>query len=303
MRRMRGFERLSLGPTLVHVATLLAILWTVSPSTFAQNVQGGTSGVAQERTSAGSENWHVVPPGGPAPRTKDGHPDLNGVWFPNSAGRQVQRAYPIDPAARRQFDPKATPEEKPVLLPGAADKFRRQQQRYGDCALPGTPGTLLEENVLTWPIQLIQTADRLLMFIEYPMDFRIIHTDGRPHPKDPDPTFNGNSVAHWEGDTLVVDTIAIDERANFGGFFHSDQEHVIERYSRPSKNYIIQEITVEDPLVLAKPWKSAPRKWSLSVVADDDLEEFFCTTNEEPQEWQKEGRPSNVQLGNPPSSN
>ena len=68
------------------------------------------------------------------------------------------------------------------------------------------------------------------------------------------------------------------------------------------RDYLIHQVTVEDPLVLAKPWNSAPRKWSLSVVADDDLEEFFCTTNEEPQEWRKEGRPSNVQLGTPPDS-
>ena len=89
----------------------------------------------------------------------------------------------------------------------------------------------------------------------------------------------------------MIDTIALDTRANFGGFFHSEQEHVIERFTRTSKNYLVQEDIVEDPVVLAKPWKSAPRKWSLSVVPDDDLEEFFCTTNEEPQEWQKEGRP------------
>ena len=298
---MKRFEW-PFGKCVLTVAALLAALWIVVTPALAQAPPPGSVGKVTERTSAGSENWHELPPGGPAPRTKDGHPDFSGVWFPNSAGRQVQRAYPIDPAARRQFDPKATPEEKPVLIAGAQNQVRRQQARYGDCGLPGTPGTLLEENVLTWPIQLIQTKDRLLMFIEYPMDFRIIHTDGRPHQKDPDPTFNGDSVARWDGDTLVVDTISIDSRANFGGFFHSDQEHVIERYSRPSKNYIVQQITVEDPLLLAKPWKSAPRKWSLSVVADDDLDEFFCTTNEEPQEWQKEGRPSNVQLGAPPDS-
>jgi len=297
---MKRFEW-RFGKRVLTAGALLAALWIIVTPTFAQAPPPGSVGKVTERTSAGSENWHVVPEGGPAPRAADGHPDLSGVWFPNSAGREVQRAYPIDPAARRQFDPKVTPEEKPVVIPGSQDKYKRAG-RYGDCGIPSTPGTLLQENVLTWPMQLIQTTSRLVMMIEYPMDFRIIHTDGRPHPKDPDPTFNGNSVARWEGDTLVIDTIALDTRANFGGFFHSDQEHVIERLSRPSKNYIIHQVTVEDPLVLAKPWNSAPRKWSLSVVADDDLEEFFCTTNEEPQEWQKEGRPANIQLGTPPDS-
>jgi hypothetical protein len=269
-------------------AVLAALYFAVTPG-IAQDVK------VPERTSAGSESWHALPPGGPAPRTADGHPDLNGVWFPNAAGRQVQRAYPIDPAARRQYDPKATPEEKPVFKPGMQDKFKKAVP-YGECVIPGTPGTLLQENSLTWPMQLVQTPGRLVMLIEYPMDFRVIHTDGRPHSKDPDPTFNGDSVAHWEGDTLVIDSIALDNRvANFGGWFHSEQEHVIERISRPSKNYLIHEVTIEDPLVLAKPWHSAPRRWSLSVVADDDLEEFFCTHNEEPQEWQKEGRPDPTQ--------
>ncbi len=77
------------------------------------------------------------------------------------------------------------------------------------------------------------------MMVEYPMDFRIIHTDGRPHPKDPDPTFNGNSVAHWEKDTLVIDTIALDTRVpNFGGWFHSDDEHVVERINSDPRRTI-----------------------------------------------------------------
>jgi len=150
----------------------------------------------------------------------------------------------------------------------------------------------LQENSLTWPIQFVQTPDRIVMMVEYPMDFRIIHTDGRPHTKDPDPTFNGDSVAHWDKDTLVIDTIALDTRVpNFGGWFHSEDEHVVERITRTSKNYIVYQTTIDDPMVLAKPWSSAPREWSLSVVPDDDLDEFFCTTNEEPQEWQKEGHP------------
>jgi len=272
-------------------AGILVIVSFFIGSAFAQAPPPGSVGKVKEKTSAGSETWHMLPPGGPAPRTADGHPDFSGVWFPNSAGRQVQRAYPIDPEARRQYDPKVTPEPAPAVNKEAEAKFKRSRP-YGECVLPSTPGTLLQENSLTWPIQFVQTKDRIVMMIEYPMDFRIIHTDGRPHPKDPDPTFNGDSVAHWEGDTLVVDTIAIDERApNFGGWYHSPKEHVIERYTRPSKNYIVQQITIEDPLVLTKPWVSAPRKWSLSVVPDDDLEEFFCTTNEETGEWIKQGRP------------
>jgi hypothetical protein len=289
---MRGLERRSrFGYLFVGTAALLAFMWMTSPPALAQAPPPGSIGKVSERTAAGSETWHALPPGGPAPRTADGHPDLSGVWFPNSAGRQVQRSYPIDPEARRQYDPKVTPELKPVLKPGMQEKYRKPRL-YGECAIPATPGTILQENTLTWPIQLLQTPGRLVLMIEYPMDFRVIHTDGRPHPKDPDPTFNGNSVARWEGDTLVIDSIALDNRVpNFGGWFHSEEEHVIERISRPSKNYLVYQVTIEDPIVLENPWVSAPRRWSLSVVPDDDLDEFFCTTNEEPQEWQKLGRP------------
>jgi len=290
---MRGLE-IKRRFCIMTAGTSVAALWIVLAPAFAQEPPPGSVGKVPERTSAGSESWHELPPGGPAPHTADGHPDFSGIYFPNSAGRQVQRSYPIDPAARRQFDPKVTPEEKPVLKPGMQEKYKRPRP-YGECVIPGTPGTLLQENGLTWPMQLIQTPGRLVILIEYPMDFRVIHTDGRSHPKDPDPTFNGNSVAHWEGDTLVIDSIALDNRVpNFGGWFHSEEEHVIERISRPSMNYVVYQVTIEDPLVLAKPWNSAPRRWSLSVVPDDDLDEFFCTTNEEPQEWQKEGRPQSA---------
>src|SRR5438445_735569 len=80
---------------------------------------------------------------------------------------------------------------------------------------------------------------RLSLLYEYPLDVRMIYTNGRAHPKDPDPTFNGDSTAHWEGDTLVVDVLAIDTRLRnitgngATGWFPSDQEHVVERFSRP----------------------------------------------------------------------
>jgi len=243
------------------------------------------------------ENLKPLPPGGPTPHA-GGHPDLSGVWYPNSGGTEIQIAYlsasPNVMAAKRQFDPAVTPEDPPVFKPGMAAKYVKKPApplEYGTCAQPGTPTTLLQENGLTWPMQIVQAKDLIALLVEYPMDYRVIPTDGRPHQKDPDPTFNGDSVAHWEGDTLVVDTVAIDTRLwNFGApqWYHSDQEHVIERFSRPSLNYLIHQVTIEDPMVLAKPWNSAPRKWSLSIHKGELLGEFFCTHNEEPGEIQKQ---------------
>jgi hypothetical protein len=258
--------------------------------------------VAQNSSNAGEkappkiagdfDKVRALPAGGPAPRMADGHPDLTGRWYPNSAGKMLQGAYPVDPAIMRQFDPKETPEAAPSFKPGVEDKYTRATA-YGGCDQAGTPSATLEQIIQHAPMELIQSPQRLAILYEYPLDVRMIYTNGRVHPEDPDPTFNGDSTAHWEGDTLVVDVIAIDERLrNIIGvgagpglqWFPSNKEHVIERFSRPSKNYLTYQVTIEDPLVLAKPWTSAPRRWSLAP-ADDEWTEVFCTLNEEPNFW------------------
>ena len=78
-----------------------------------------------------------------------------------------------------------------------------------NCLPRGTPGMSL---LNPYPIQLVQTRDELIELNELNTNFRVIHTDGRPHAKNPDPTFVGDATAHWEGDMLVIDVIAIDER-------------------------------------------------------------------------------------------
>ena len=72
-----------------------------------------------------------------------------------------------------------------------------------------------------------------------------------------------------------------------GGWYPSAQEHVTERITRTSKNYLTYQITVEDPVVLAQPWKSAPRIWSLASDPHEEWGEVFCTLNQEPDEYKK----------------
>ena len=194
-----------------------------------------------------------------------------------------------NPPAQRQFDPKVTPEEKPPFQPWAAAKIKSMTpvdfelgRASVNCMPRGTPSMFLMN---PYPTKLVQTRDELIQLNELNSNFRVIHTDGRAHTKNPDPTFNGDASAHWDGDTLVIDVIAIDERTwnNFVGWFHSDQEHVIERLTRPSENYLVYQVTIEDPKVLTKPWTSAPRQWSLS---HEDLEEYYCTNNQEVQQYE-----------------
>jgi len=237
-----------------------------------------------------TERIHLVPPGGPPPRAADGHPDFSGVWFPNGGGRDLEAfegsfaGDVLDPGVRGQFDPVVTPEEKPSFQPWAEAKIKAMSpaelelgRASVNCIPRGVPGIAI---INPYPIQFVQTSGMLVELIEILNNFRVIHTDGRPHSKTPDPTFNGDATAHWEKDTLVIDTIAIDERTwnDFVGWFHSDQEHVIERISRPSMNYLIYQVIVEDPKVLTKPWVSAPRRWTLG---HEDLQEYYCTNNEE----------------------
>ena len=262
---------------------VLALVFVLTPAAGAQNPE---------------YKYKVMPPGGPAPRAADGRPDLSGVWWPNGTGiphveNQVEPGdkFGVDPAALRQFDPKVTPEERPSFQPWALEKIKSMTSTQSElaklsvnCIPRGLPAIWLSN---TYAIQFVQTPGLLVQLIEVLNNFRVIHTDGRPHPKYPDPLFHGNPSARWEGDTLVIESVGFDERtfvSNNGTWFHSDELRVTERITRPSMNYLVVQITVDDPKVLTKPWTSAPRRWTLTK---EDVREFYCTDNPDIQEFEK----------------
>ena len=104
--------------------------------------------------------------------------------------------------------------------------------------------------------QIVQTKDAVLVHVEMIHDARIIPIDGRGHPDDINPTYKGDSVGHWEGDTLVVDVTDFNDETWFdrSGNFHSDELHVIERYTLVDADHINYEATIEDPKVFTRPW-------------------------------------------------
>lgn len=232
----------------------------------------------------------VMPPGGPPPRLPDGRPDLTGHWLPNSAGQGLGGRFGVDPAARLQFDPKVTPEEPPALQPWAVAKIKSMTPTEIELAKPsvnclprGVAGIWLQNPYST---VIVHKPTMLVQLYEVLNNWRLVHLDGRPLPKNPEPFFYGNSSARWDGDTLVIESSGYDERTSMMPevLFHSEELRVTERYTRPSMNYLMVEITIDDPKVLMKPWKSAPRRWTLG---DGEVYEFFCTNNREIEELQK----------------
>jgi hypothetical protein len=220
----------------------------------------------------------------------DGHPDLSGHWLPNSAGQGLGGRFGVDPAARAQFDPKVTPEEPPALQPWASAKIKSMTATEIELAKPSV--NCLPRGVASIWLQnpystmIVHTPRTMVQLYEVLNNWRVVYLDGRPLPKDPEPFFYGSSSARWEGDTLVVESTGYDERTSLMPevLFHSEELRVTERYTRPSMNYLIVEITINDPKVLTKPWKSAPRRWTLG---DGEVYEFFCTNNRELEELQK----------------
>jgi hypothetical protein len=280
------------GRSLAGAGIVLASLYAVFTPLLAQNApaQGGK---APQKIAGDFDKIRALAPGGPAPRAADGHPDLSGRYYPNRAGRMIEAAYRVDSSITRQFDPAVTPQENPVFRPDVAAKYK-QPTPYGSCPPGGTPTSITTQATEHGPMELVQQPGRMWVLSEFPQTIRFIPTDGRPHTKDPDPTFNGESVGHWEGDTLVVDTIAIDERmrnisvgvhGDSAAWLHSDQEHVIERFSRPSKNYLTYQVIVDDPIVLTKRFTSAPLTWTLAQDPNDVWTEYICTGNEDSETW------------------
>jgi hypothetical protein len=190
------------------------------------------------------------------PRLSNGKPDFSGVYgFAGGRG--------------------GTP---PVLKPGA-EKFKvirgpDDQGLYADCKPPGVPQSFSAP----YPFQIVQNAQVVVIFYEYPNVFRIIPADGRPHPDHPDPTWMGNSVAHWDQDTLVIDSIGFNDKTEVNGYHHTEKLHVLERLHRTDNGNLQYDVTVDDPNVFASPWVMPARTFPLRPELEK-IDEFVCENN------------------------
>ena len=199
--------------------------------------------------------------------------DLTGVWMIRN------------PASMRADAGATFTQEEPELTPWAQAKYKEARNSNNgqytlettndpvltSCAPPGTPRVYFHP----YPFEFVHTPKYTLMLYEYDHTNRRIYTDGRAVPTDPDLTWMGTSVGHWENDTtFVVETVGVNERTWLDrlGHPHSDQLHVTERFRRVDADHLQIDFRIDDPKALVKPWtatfyaESRPN-WELGEIS------------------------------------
>jgi hypothetical protein len=223
-------------------------------------------------------------PASTAPRTADGKPNLNGIWQAvNSANWDIQdhpaRQGPFQfgalfsaPAGSGVVEGDTIPYQPWAALK-KKDNFEKRFTEDPEikCYLPGVP----RATYMPFPFQIAQTPKYILMTYEFAGAARVVYMGSAP--ESPADMWMGHSVGRWDGDTLVVDVTSFNDRTWFdrAGNFHSEDLHVVERYTRVGPDVLSYEATIEDPKVFTRPWKvSMPLYRRLEKNAQ--LWEFNC---------------------------
>jgi len=202
------------------------------------------------------------------PRAASVTPDFSGVWFVDEYRRNI------------------LPNEDPPFQPWAEAKFKELQiaRAHSDpdkgvdpserCLPPGIPRTMLQP--LPWEI--VQARDRVIMIFEYQSLIRQIFTDGRGHPQDLEPTYMGNAIGKFEGNTLVIDTVGFNDKTWLDplGLPHSDALHVIERLRRVDHDTLVDQYAIDDPKAYTKIWTT---ERTFKLKPDWQIQEYVCAEN------------------------
>jgi len=201
------------------------------------------------------ERLERKPPTGPAPKTADGTPDLSGVWYPG---------------------PDLEPEDPP-FQPWAAEAARKFRDNPGDdpraqCLPSGI--TRMHQLDL---VKFVQTPTLLIALLEAEPAARQIFLDGRPHPRDLQPTWMGHSIGRWEKDTLVIDSVGFNDKVWLDGNRpQTERLHVTERYRRIDRGQMSVEITIDDPGAYTRPWMV---RRLLQLAPGEEVQEYICNEN------------------------
>ena len=204
----------------------------------------------------------------PPRRMADGHVDLSGFWMPNDNVRHL-----LNLASDMK------PEEIP-LTPWAKNIYQERIDTNGKDH-PGVrclPSGIPEKENIPDGLKVVHTPDLLVFLYESRTIYRQVFTDGRSLPKDAEPTWMGYSVGHWEGDTLVIETIGQNGKTwlDMRGLPVTEALRVIERFSRPNIGTINIDVTIDDPMAYTKPWNV---KLSWKLIPDTELIESICEEN------------------------
>ena len=216
------------------------------------------------------------------PRTADGKPNFTGVWAGpgfRHTGKETDNA-----TVRRYTEANMTP-----VKPEGQALFNRppaNNVRIDDPTAVCLPNGLTRQIPSPYAQQWIQTPEQLVMLYEYMHFFRIIPigAPNRPHGEIAEPTYMGDSIAWWEDDTLVIDTIGLNEwllDATHGedgsSRWHSDQLHVVERIQFTDPMNASYDVTLDDPVVFQGPWTE---KWAMQLKPTWKVLEFICDDND-----------------------
>jgi hypothetical protein len=199
------------------------------------------------------------------PRTADGKPNLNGIWQVLSTANwdlqgHAAAAGPMIPLGAIGAMPGGQGVVEGEEIPYKPEALATKKANFANrlkldpevkCYLPGVP----RATYMPFPFQIVQTPEFILIAYEYANATRTIYMkDPGPSPVD---SWMGQSVGHWEGDTLVVDAKSFNDQSwlDRAGDFHSDALHVVERYTLRSPDVMNYEATIEDPNVFTRPWK------------------------------------------------
>jgi hypothetical protein len=229
-----------------------------------------------------------------APRTRDGKPDLSGVWHvyaepleekrrlfgPNVGSTSVPG---MEPDTVSKYAVNLLLDYKPgeIVMTPAAQKVVDERRKNNEdlttlqCLPMGTPLATLVSEVQ----KIVQTPGLTLILHELDGIPRQIYTDGRKLPANPSPTWLGSSVGRWEGDTLVVETVGLNDRVqlDFSGHPRSEAMRMTERYRRRDVGHLDVEFTFDDPKYYNKPFTV---KTTHLLQADTDILEYVCNENE-----------------------
>ena len=205
------------------------------------------------------------PPAGPAPRTSSGKVDFSGVW---------QKAYVPD-MTKDGRNQQGFPELP--FTPWGEAEWKKYDAADGDYTGACLPFGMTRSVNTPEPMQIMQSDKYFAFLFEQNSWFAVVPIDGRPHGTGV-PTWFGDSVGHWEGDTLVIDTVNFNGKTRLDtvGHPHSDQLHLIQRFSRPDLGHIAYEVIVDDPKTFTKPWKNTR---TFTLRPDWEMMEYSCEEN------------------------